>query len=451
MILHLRSSPPSTQSPLLCNYANKNDNNSPCARAGQYSNRFLALSIFSPLWLTTYLIKALVLLTDHFQNVKLLHETNSNEPFNPTMHLNFTERTCYRLLWRLSPPGLFGEEDIMRGRWYQGYTIPTAMIVTLVISLGVQVPLGLYISGCFSSESVGYPGCLTASKMLYPLAIGVALWAPSLIVILAAIRRVRDKLFLHMEIAAHYVLFVVIAVIAKIAAFDNTSGTVNATTAIVMCSAAFSSLSVSLLAPAVIAIARNARRWLRRDRLPMQQTTESFQRLLADRELFAKFKKVLAEHFSLENGLFWDDFREIEESVSAHRPESAMREDLNRLYAQYIPPNSPRELNLMSSTRDTVMRDHAACRLSVTSFAPVKKEVFDMMYSHSLPQFLQQQQMQSRKGGGGGGGGGITLGGSAPGSGACTPASAAAGSSSILGRSIAGGGAANTLRRTVFM
>ncbi|ORZ34572.1 RGS domain-containing protein [Catenaria anguillulae PL171] len=296
----------------------------------------------------------------------------------------------------MTPRGLFHEDDIIHNRWYQGNTRIYHIVFPLFLSFGVYVPIGLAWSGCFSSST--FPHCLnnpaTYGIAYYPQFISLVAWFPAVTFLLNVLRRVPDRLLLVAEHVVHYFIFVVGVILYWILHFvqppDGSGGTIRTLALWVVVTL---SLLVSTSLPALLAVSNHLSCCNGARRSSMQQTTESFQRLLADKELFSQFKKVLAEHFSLENGLFWDDFRELEQMNAAKKPDQSIREALNRLYLEYVPPGAPRELNLMSRTREAVISDFNNNRLTIRSFDPVKKEVFDMMYSHSLPQFLQQQQL----------------------------------------------------------
>ncbi|KAJ3366272.1 hypothetical protein GGF32_006721 [Allomyces javanicus] len=75
--------------------------------------------------------------------------------------------------------------------------------------------------------------------------------------------------------------------------------------------------------------------------------------------------------------------------------DTATRRALYQLYATYVAPDAPRELNLSSRVRETVAADALAGTLRVASFAGVKDEVFTVMYTNSLPRFLAELEREN--------------------------------------------------------
>ncbi|KAI9189438.1 regulator of G-protein signaling [Blastocladiella emersonii ATCC 22665] len=360
--------------------------------------RFIAIAFGIPLWICAYLLRAFVLLADHFLNVQLLHESSTNESFDWRIHLNWSERLCVRMHW-WSFPFFFREEDIVSGRWYRGMAIPVCIFATLVFSGLVLAPLGLLWGECFTPAKGGFPACMWDGKYsnLYtmPLLLVMVGWTLFMAFILVVLTRVKDQLYLRMELTAQFLLVITMFAVGfgiQLAPIKDPSVDPGTATVLAVIACVF---LIAITFPVAAWGIQRIRTLVTGGAQPMQHTTESFQRLLADKELFAQFKKVLAEHFSLENGLFWDDFREVEVLVSTKKGDDGIKAALNKLYLLYVPPGAPRELNLMSSTRESVIRDFNGGRLSLRSFEPVKKEVFDMMYSHSLPQFLQQYRARN--------------------------------------------------------
>ncbi|KNE61429.1 hypothetical protein AMAG_06257 [Allomyces macrogynus ATCC 38327] len=170
----------------------------------------------------------------------------------------------------------------------------------------------------------------------------------------------------------------------------------------------------------------------------LELSSESLKLILQDETLFAKFKESLSRSFCLENGLFWHDLARIESltpssrtpssscaaTVLLHAPppgpgssppppgsppsgaptsraptlisahDAATRRALYQLYVTYVAPDAPRELNLSSHAREMVAAEARAGTLRVASFASVKDEVFQAMYTNSLPRFLAELERE---------------------------------------------------------
>ena len=81
---------------------------------------------------------------------------------------------------------------------------------------------------------------------------------------------------------------------------------------------------------------------------------------------------------------------------TAHGVTPDALDPLLKLYAEYIPAGSARELNLQSVTRNKVVNDFRAGTLTLQSFETVRKEVQDMMYLNSFPQLVRTLNLGDR-------------------------------------------------------
>jgi hypothetical protein len=98
--------------------------------------------------------------------------------------------------------------------------------------------------------------------------------------------------------------------------------------------------------------------------------------------MFHRLKEKCAQLLSLENPLFWEDLNTLRsetESGGAARPPSTLQLGLRRLYEAYIPPGSPRELNVSAVARQALKADYDSNGLSVSSFERAREEVYQML------------------------------------------------------------------------
>ncbi|KAJ3366279.1 hypothetical protein GGF32_006728 [Allomyces javanicus] len=294
-----------------------------------------------------------------------------------------------------------------------------------------------------------YPGCLGnhvyLARKYYPMIGVLMVLMAAFPVIFWVMRGIQDQLYLRLEMMSQLVVtnaLLILYFFVNVVLSENKVPYFMRSSSIVLM-ALVEGIIHSLLVPIVYCLwsdmtrgpSPNVRRRLSKgDALSattvhLEMTADSLKVILQDEGLFTKFKECLSRSFCLENGLFWYDYSRLETLASLRTPpqppttipagttttvllapplrapsiatsddgnlraspspvETALRRGLHHLYATYVVAGTARELNLSASARERVVADVKAGTLSLASFALVRDEVFQAMYTNTLPRFL---------------------------------------------------------------
>ncbi|KAI9141908.1 hypothetical protein BKA69DRAFT_1174701, partial [Paraphysoderma sedebokerense] len=121
------------------------------------------------------------------------------------------------------------------------------------------------------------------------------------------------------------------------------------------------------------------------NRKPIDNTVESFQRVLNDKELFQRLKKILAQDFCVENALFYEEYMALFPSATTSKishaistPEGARRH-VQYIVKAFIVNGALHELNLTSATKKAVLAEAQKGNYSVEILERAKNEVVQLM------------------------------------------------------------------------
>ncbi|KNE66669.1 hypothetical protein AMAG_11785 [Allomyces macrogynus ATCC 38327] len=326
-----------------------------------------------------------------------------------------------------------------------------AAIIAAVIGVGILVPVGMAAAQCFSNvpSADHYPKCLKnqfyLARKYYPMIGVLMVLMAAFPVIFWVMRGIQDQFYLRFEMMSQLVVtnaLLILYFFVNVVLSENKVPYFMRSSSIVLM-ALVEGIIHSLLVPIVYCLwsdmtrgpSPNIRRRLSKgDALSattvhLEMTAESLKIILQDEGLFTKFKECLSRSFCLENGLFWYDYSRVETLASLRTPpqpptivpagttttvllasplralsintsgdailrtppspvETALRRGLHHLYATYVATGTARELNLSAGARERVVADVKAGTLSLASFALVRDEVFQAMYTNTLPRFL---------------------------------------------------------------
>ncbi|KAJ3375311.1 hypothetical protein GGF31_004429 [Allomyces arbusculus] len=327
-----------------------------------------------------------------------------------------------------------------------------AAIIAAVIGVGIMVPVGMAAAQCFSNmpSADHYPKCLEnqvyLARKYYPMIGVLMVLMAAFPVIFWVMRGIQDQLYLRFEMMSQLVVtnaLLILYFFVNVVLSENKVPYFMRSSSIVLM-ALVEGIIHSLLVPIVYCLwsdmtrgpSPNIRRRLSKgDALSattvhLEMTADSLKIILQDEGLFNKFKECLSRSFCLENGLFWYDYSRLEALASLRTPpqppttvtpggttttvllapplralsintsddatlraspspvETALRRGLHHLYATYVAAGTARELNLSAGARERVVADVKAGTLSLASFALVRDEVFQAMYTNTLPRFL---------------------------------------------------------------
>ncbi|KAI9143698.1 RGS domain-containing protein [Paraphysoderma sedebokerense] len=138
---------------------------------------------------------------------------------------------------------------------------------------------------------------------------------------------------------------------------------------------------------------------LRPTKESVNNTLDNFNKILMDRRLFAQFKKSLAEDFSIENGLFFEDLLALENDENKRKNSPKLYEkSIIAIYQNYIKPGANHELNIAAPTRKKITQEIQAKNYKLEIYEQAKKEVCQMMYQTSFPRFLAKLKGSSLNG-----------------------------------------------------
>ncbi|EPZ32368.1 hypothetical protein O9G_002208 [Rozella allomycis CSF55] len=174
---------------------------------------------------------------------------------------------------------------------------------------------------------------------------------------------------------------------------------------------------ISIIYPALLA------RKVSKSKKNIDTSEKAMYVVLANKDLFEKFKEEAAMTFCLENILFLEDVFNVylkhghkfplKAVMSVHQSRQSKldledsskevlimksiysEEDLNNLYLKYIKPGSIYELNLSSQVLQNFQADLNSKDLSILD--PVIKEVLRMLFQNTFPRFYKTNQQEILK------------------------------------------------------
>ncbi|KAI9144201.1 hypothetical protein BKA69DRAFT_1148569 [Paraphysoderma sedebokerense] len=135
----------------------------------------------------------------------------------------------------------------------------------------------------------------------------------------------------------------------------------------------------------------------------LNNSLESFSRVLNDSFLFAELKKILVENFAIENALFLEEFDVLVPSGMSRQTHTILDADGTQLQIQsiirnFIVSGAPNELNITSKTRKAIVAAwQRGGQLSADILEPAKEEVVQMMYQNSYPRLLRRIASAKKK------------------------------------------------------
>ncbi|KAJ3366277.1 hypothetical protein GGF32_006726 [Allomyces javanicus] len=278
-----------------------------------------------------------------------------------------------------------------------------AALIAAVIGVGVLVPVGMAAAQCFADparvpSAEPYPGCLGnhvyLARKYYPMIGVLMVLMAAFPVIFWVMRGIQDQLYLRLEIMSQLVVtnaLLILYFFVNVVLSENKVPYFMRSSSIVLM-ALVEGIIHSLLVPIAYCLwsdmtrgpSPNVRRRLSKgDALSattvhLEMTADSLKIILQDEGLFTKFKECLSRTTSDDAAL----------RAPPSPVETALRRGLHHLYSTYVVAGTARELNLSASARERVVADVKADTLSLASFALVRDEVFQAMYTNTLPRFL---------------------------------------------------------------
>ncbi|EPZ36293.1 regulator of G protein signaling superfamily [Rozella allomycis CSF55] len=121
-----------------------------------------------------------------------------------------------------------------------------------------------------------------------------------------------------------------------------------------------------------------------------RDTDISFDKVLENPEYFEMLKIELAGSFCMENGLYWEAYKKLK---SEYVPEK-IKKQCWYIQKHFIETDSPYQLNLPADVIGKVTKNMQESKFSEETFAPVTKEVYNMMAMNTYPLFLQKYRKE---------------------------------------------------------
>ncbi|KNE61425.1 hypothetical protein AMAG_06255 [Allomyces macrogynus ATCC 38327] len=220
--------------------------------------RFFLSSVTCPIWIVGCHLRAFSFIVDHFNTVKMMHESSKDRGSTPwTDLLTPTERRFFRWLdWALngralpfaprlsraptdgrSSAGLAANasnavqlsqpltptkgavpasrSDLLQTRRISTRTQAKVMAASAALGVAVLIPAGMAASACFAPASspgaAPFPECIYHARVnsaykYYPLLAVLAINFVATPFVLLLVRRIRDQYYLRLEILSHLVV-----------------------------------------------------------------------------------------------------------------------------------------------------------------------------------------------------------------------------------------------------
>jgi hypothetical protein len=221
-------------------------------------------------------LKAISVINEYFANKKTLHVMNTDTPFNVEHHLTVIERLYFKLYSRISDsPG----SEAVGGQKFSDKTLMKYLLIVFLLCGPCLVPPAMGVAGCFSRDP-GFPDCFAgthAQRLYYPVAVQGITFMLILPWLSFMIRNVQDPLYIGRETMVSFsvVLFCTVSYVVLTAStlsfFDPLRGS------FFILLGMSSGYFILVWFPNVLAFVQMRRHSFAGS---MEQTTESFQRLL---------------------------------------------------------------------------------------------------------------------------------------------------------------------------
>ncbi|KAI9145077.1 RGS domain-containing protein [Paraphysoderma sedebokerense] len=240
---------------------------------------------------------------------------------------------------------------------------------------------------------LGYTGCFTngndqcdnqSGDGYLPLYAFVVIFFLSIPWFSYLIRKVRDSFYIRLEFQCALSAFFVFFLLYVLDEYTDALQSISPGPTFWMWLAVVITHTICVTIPAVYAFYY---KYLQKSIL-VDNTMEAFNKVLMDHRLFASFKKTLAEDFSIENGLFWDDWLTLQptdEKKTVDIPKTVLH-----MYETYIQVGAKYELNISSTCRKKISKEIAEKNYKPEILEAAKNEVFQMMYLNSFPRFVMK-------------------------------------------------------------
>lgn len=118
-----------------------------------------------------------------------------------------------------------------------------------------------------------------------------------------------------------------------------------------------------------------------------------FSMILDTPDLFEEFKAFSVKDLTIENVLFHEHYIHFKHTFEHDHSRASIRL-LRDMYHTFIKQGAPLELNLTSSTLQTVRLNYATSHLDAQLFDKVHSEVLELMRYNTFPRFIESQRKE---------------------------------------------------------
>ncbi|KAI9144183.1 hypothetical protein BKA69DRAFT_1056160 [Paraphysoderma sedebokerense] len=361
-------------------------------------------------WLFSYFIRTIILLNDYY-SAKIASMVNkksaikNEEELVQLLHLSPAEKFAFNLQKRIINLGkssstpdnrqetialLTNKAGVIKGIGFQEL-LKCLMYSTMIELVILLIVLG-YSEG-FTSKALSSSHQFRGLEWipLYFATVVFLLLVPAFVYLL---RNIKDSLFLRLEQTATFVVFYPFFILYVLTYFVrpiSNAFSFGYNLWLFMLLTIVHTITVT--APALYAL-------LKKDsgnqKVLLNNSIESFTRVLNDATLFAELKQILVENFSIENALFLEEYGVLVPSGASKQTHTILDAEgtqvqIQNIVKMFIVSGAPNELNITSKTRKAIVAAwQKGGHLSAEILEPAKLEVIQMMYQNSYPRLLRK-------------------------------------------------------------
>ncbi|KAI9144177.1 hypothetical protein BKA69DRAFT_1172957 [Paraphysoderma sedebokerense] len=273
-----------------------------------------------------------------------------------------------------------------------GFSALLKFFICLGIAEFFLVLIVLGYSGGYSNKALT-PTFNAGGLEWLPLYILIVLFLSVVPAFAYLLRNVKDSLYLRVEQMTSFFLFFPFFILYLLTYFVRPVAAIFTFGQSIWLAMLITVLhTVTVTAPALYALLKSGSG---DQKALLNNSVESFGRVLNDSFLFAELKKILVENFAIENALFLEEFDVLVPSVMSRQTHTILDADgtqqqIQSIIRNFIVNGAPNELNITSKTRQAIVRAwQRGGQLSADILEPAKEEVVQMMYQNAYPRLLR--------------------------------------------------------------
>ncbi|KAI9145082.1 hypothetical protein BKA69DRAFT_1053029 [Paraphysoderma sedebokerense] len=346
----------------------------------------LIIYLSGPLWLLCYFLRCISLVSQYYGNAIHVEEAK----------MNIIEKSMFRVLRmfiKVDKRGASATDIDPQAAKKPQESIanfsPKAFLKICAATIAMEIVMVFIVMGysqCYNPSWTCDQEYIKNGLDMLPIYLFIGIYVCLLPYFIFLIRKVKDSYYLRLELQVTLYIFIVFFTLFIIdwytpafSSFNKFGGNLWLLLLVLLCH----TVSVTIPTFAAIVLKRKGKTIL------VDHSLDAFNKILADRRLFAEFKQSLAQDFCIENALFLEDWMALHSTDPANQKKPA---DLNKaiygMYTNYIRPGARYELNISSHTKKKIIQAVEAKTFNIDILEDAKKEVFNMTYLNSFPRFI---------------------------------------------------------------